>query len=99
MVAPRRSPARIHALGFRGHDECRFKVTGVEADRYAFRTPTLRNVDLTAPYMHDGSVSTLRSVIDLYNAGGGQTVEVPCCCADCICPRRRNPIWWRFSSR
>jgi cytochrome c peroxidase len=63
---------QFHALGIRGGDEGRFKVTGVEADRYAFRTPTLRNVELTAPYMHDGSVSTLRGVIDLYNAGGGQ---------------------------
>jgi cytochrome c peroxidase len=43
----------------------------VEADRYAFKTPTLRNVAMTAPYMHDGSVSTLREVIDFYNAGGG----------------------------
>jgi len=63
---------QFHALGVRGADEGRFKVTGVEADRYAFKTPTLRNVELTAPYMHDGSVSTLRGVIDFYNAGGGQ---------------------------
>ena len=56
----------------RGADEGRFKVTGVEADRYAFKTPTLRNVELTAPYMHDGSVPTLRGVIDFYNAGGGR---------------------------
>jgi cytochrome c peroxidase len=46
-------------------------VTGVEADRYAFKTPTLRNVAMTAPYMHDGSVATLREVIDFYDAGGG----------------------------
>ena len=63
---------QFHALGIRGADEGRYKVTGVEADRYAFKTPTLRNVELTAPYMHDGSVSTLRGVIDLYNNGGGQ---------------------------
>jgi cytochrome c peroxidase len=62
---------QFHALGLPGDDEGRFKVTGVEADRYAFKTPTLRNVELTAPYMHDGSVSTLRAVIDLYDAGGG----------------------------
>jgi len=43
----------------------------VEADRNAFKTPTLRNVALTAPYMHDGSLSTLRDVIDFYDAGGG----------------------------
>jgi cytochrome c peroxidase len=63
---------QFHALGIRGEDEGRFKVTSVEADRYAFKTPTLRNVGLTAPYMHDGSVSTLRGVIDFYDAGGGQ---------------------------
>ena len=62
---------QFHALGIRGDDEGRFNVTRVEADRYAFRTPTLRNVELTAPYMHDGSVSTLRGVIDFYDAGGG----------------------------
>jgi cytochrome c peroxidase len=63
---------QFHALGLTGDDAGRFKVTGVEADRYAFKTPTLRNVELTAPYMHDGSVSTLRGVIDFYNAGGGR---------------------------
>jgi cytochrome c peroxidase len=62
---------QFHALGIPTADTGRFKVTSVEADRYAFKTPTLRNVELTAPYMHDGSVSTLREVIDLYNAGGG----------------------------
>ena len=34
------------------------------------RTPTLRNVELTAPYMHDGRFSTLEEVIDHYNSGG-----------------------------
>ena len=63
---------QFHALGINGDDAGRFKVTGVEADRYAFKTPTLRNVELTAPYMHDGSVTTLRGVVDLYNAGGGR---------------------------
>lgn len=62
---------QFHALGIGGDDAGRFKVTGVEADRNAFKTPTLRNVALTAPYMHDGSLATLRQVIDFYNAGGG----------------------------
>ncbi|HKS23474.1 MAG TPA: cytochrome c peroxidase [Thermoanaerobaculia bacterium] len=62
---------QFHALGIGGDDVGRFKVTGVEADRNAFKTPTLRNVALTAPYMHDGSLATLRDVIELYNAGGG----------------------------
>jgi cytochrome c peroxidase len=38
--------------------------------RHAFKTPTLRDVALRAPYMHDGSVPTLEAVIDLYNKGG-----------------------------
>ena len=62
---------QFHALGIGGDDPGRFKITGVEADRNAFKTPTLRNVALTAPYMHDGSLSTLREVIDFYDAGGG----------------------------
>jgi cytochrome c peroxidase len=48
----------------------RFEVTKAEADRFAFRTPTLRNVELTAPYMHDGSLGTLRDVVDFYDRGG-----------------------------
>jgi len=44
--------------------------TGRAADMGAFRAPTLRNVAVTAPYMHDGSLPTLEAVIDFYNAGG-----------------------------
>ena len=51
-------------------DEGRFEVTGAEKDRFAYRTPTLRNVELTAPYMHDGSLATLRDVVDFYDRGG-----------------------------
>jgi cytochrome c peroxidase len=50
----------------------RFEVTLDPADRYAFRTPTLRNVTRTAPYMHDGSLPTLEAVIDFYDRGGGE---------------------------
>ena len=53
-------------------DEGRFEVTGNAAERGAFRTPTLRNVELTAPYMHDGSLATLRSVVDFYDRGGNR---------------------------
>ena len=63
---------QFHALGVKGDDTGRFKITGVEADRNAFKTQTLRNVARTAPYMHDGSLSTLREVIDFYDAGGGE---------------------------
>ena len=52
-------------------DTGRFVVSGREGDRYAFRVPTLRNVALTAPYMHDGSLATLRDVVDFYDGGNG----------------------------
>ena len=52
-------------------DEGRYEVTGNPADRWRYRTPSLRNVALTAPYMHDGSLATLESVVKFYAEGGG----------------------------
>ncbi len=46
-------------------DYGRFNVTHDEADRYVFRVPPLRNVDLTAPYFHDGSAQTLRQAVEV----------------------------------
>jgi cytochrome c peroxidase len=48
----------------------RFVVTSVEKDRGAFKTPTIRNVAQTAPYMHDGSQKTLLEVVEWYDKGG-----------------------------
>ncbi len=48
----------------------RFTVSNMEIDKGAFKTPTLRNVALSAPYMHDGSQKTLEEVIDWYVKGG-----------------------------
>lgn len=48
----------------------RFDTTGEAKDRGAFKTPTLRNVAQSAPYMHDGSQKTLEEVIDWYDKGG-----------------------------
>ena len=47
----------------------RFQVTNNENDRGAFRTPTLREVGLTGPYMHDGRFDTLEQVVDYYSSG------------------------------
>ncbi len=47
-----------------------YEVTQNPADRWRYRTPGLRNVALTAPYMHDGSLGSLRQVIEFYNHGG-----------------------------
>lgn len=47
----------------------RYEITLNPADRWKYRTPSLRNVALTAPYMHDGSLRTLRDVVEFYNRG------------------------------
>jgi cytochrome c peroxidase len=51
-------------------DDGRFGVSSVERDRGKFKTPTLREVARTAPYMHDGSLATLSDVVDFYDRGG-----------------------------
>jgi cytochrome c peroxidase len=58
----------------RGHliDLGRAAVTNDDLDRGAFKTPTLREVARTAPYMHDGSIRTLAEVIDFYDRGGSR---------------------------
>lgn len=66
---------KFHNLGVKqqgplSEDDGRFAVTGDEKDRGAFKTPTLRNVAQTAPYMHDGSEATLEDVVEFYNKGG-----------------------------
>ena len=47
-----------------------YEITENPADRWKYRTPTLRNISLTAPYMHDGAFKTLKDVIEFYNQGG-----------------------------
>lgn len=54
-----------------------YELTGDPADMGAFRAPSLRNVAVTAPYMHDGSVPTLEAVIDLYSDGGRNIAAGP----------------------
>lgn len=49
----------------------KFELTKAEIHRNSFKTPTIRNVELTAPYMHNGVFKTLEEVIDFYNDGGG----------------------------
>jgi cytochrome c peroxidase len=48
----------------------RYEVTKVVGDKGAFKTPTLREIDRTAPYMHDGSLGTLEAVVEHYAKGG-----------------------------
>lgn len=61
----------VPQVGPKADDPGRFGVTGDERDRGAFRTPMLRNVALTAPYMHDGVFATLEEVVAFYEGGGG----------------------------
>lgn len=58
------------SFGSKKRDVGRFEVTKKVADRFAFKTPTLRGVAHTAPYMHDGSLKTLKDVVEFYNKGG-----------------------------
>ena len=47
-----------------------YEISQNPADRWAYKTPTLRNVALSAPYMHNGSLATLEDVVRFYNQGG-----------------------------
>ncbi len=53
-----------------GTDQGRYRINGMEKEKGAFKVPGLRNVALTAPYMHDGSIWTLKEVIMHYARGG-----------------------------
>lgn len=71
------SDGRFHNLGVGWdaasgslRDEGRAEVSQVPRDRGAFKTPGLRDVTKHAPYMHDGSLTTLREVVEFYNRGG-----------------------------
>ena len=63
---------QFHSTGIAVHyfDRGRFYITNKNSDRGKFRTPTLRNIELTPPYMHDGEIKTLEEVIEHYNRGG-----------------------------
>jgi cytochrome c peroxidase len=64
----------FHNIGVRSlgdtEDEGRFAHRKIKILKGAFKTPTLRDVDLTAPYMHNGSYKTLEEVVDHYDRGG-----------------------------
>lgn len=51
------------------NDEGRKKVTEIESDKYKFKVPSLRNIEHTAPYMHDGRFGSLESVLNFYASG------------------------------
>lgn len=62
----------VAPLPNQGEDAGRGEITGGEPYRNAFKVPTLRNVALTAPYMHNGRFQTLEEVLSFYAAGAGK---------------------------
>ena len=72
-LGPMFSDYKLHVLGVPDNPKLPASDAGVE-NRYQFRTPTLRNLRYTAPYMHSGTIATLGDVIEFYddvNGGGG----------------------------
>lgn len=61
----------VPQVGPMKEDLGRYYVTKAEKDKGAFKTPTLRSIADTAPYMHDGAFKTLEEVVDFLNNGGG----------------------------
>lgn len=65
----------INSVGKRKEGDLgHYEVTQDPDDRWKYRTPSLRNVALTAPYMHDGSLGSLEEVVEFYNQGGIENV-------------------------
>ena len=79
-VGPNLSDEKYHNLGVgmdaKKPDLGRWEITKQESDKGAFKTPTIRNVTLSAPYMHDGSIKTLEEVIDWYDKGGHPNAQL-----------------------
>lgn len=71
--SPLFSDYEVHNIGldstFTENNKGHFLVTGDSSDWGKFRTPSLRNVELTAPYMHDGRFKTLEEVVNFYSEG------------------------------
>lgn len=70
-AAPTFSNGTFRVIGVPDDDPGRAGVAS-DAPQGAFKVPTLRNIALTAPYMHDGSLATLEEVVDFYADGGGR---------------------------
>ncbi|MGJ5641988.1 methylamine utilization protein [Formosa sp. S-31] len=64
----------IHAVISK--DLGRYNVFKTHQKKYFFKTPTVRNIEKTAPYMHNGVYETLEDVVDFYNRGGGQGIGI-----------------------
>jgi len=69
-TAPTFTDSRFHNIGLNSVDPGHFEISGKKTDRNTFKTPGLRDVARTPPYMHNGSKRTLMGIIDFYNRGG-----------------------------
>jgi cytochrome c peroxidase len=70
-VPPLFTDHQFHNIGLKDNTDLgKERETYLEKDRGKFKTPTLRNIELTPPFMHDGSISTLEDVIRFYDEGG-----------------------------
>jgi len=58
------------------NDSGRYLITGSPVHIFSFKTPSLRNAAVTAPYMHNGVFNTLEEVVDFYNNGGGKGLHI-----------------------
>ncbi len=58
------------------NDSGRILITGIPIHLFAFKTPTIRNIALTAPYMHNGVFDTLEEVVEFYDSGGGSGLKI-----------------------
>lgn len=67
--SPYSSDFQFHHNGHSSNDEGLMRITGKAEDKGKFRTPSLRNLVFTAPYMHDGRFNTLEEVVEFYNSG------------------------------
>jgi len=67
---PAFSDSSFHNTGINSVDPGHFEISGKDKDRNSFKTPGLRNIALTPPYMHNGSQKTLANIIDFYDRGG-----------------------------
>ena len=65
MATHSRKWASSNPTGLKLPSEGRSAVTGQEIDRFSFKVPTLRNVEMTYPYFHDGAVDTLTEAVDV----------------------------------
>lgn len=69
-TSPTFSDSSFHNTGINTVDPGHYEISGKDEHRNAFKTPQLRDVALTPPYMHNGSKATLSSIIDFYDRGG-----------------------------